>query len=130
MAAPGWRDDGPARFSTWLYRVVLNASIDRRRRRSFAPLDEASDAVDDAPSGYDDAMACERRHLVLSAIAQLPERQRAALSLHYFAEISAREVAEILGVSLSALEALLVRGKRALRKDLTGAGISGLGDVL
>ncbi len=43
--APRWRADGGALFSTWLYRVVLNASLDLRRRRPLHALEEAGGDV-------------------------------------------------------------------------------------
>jgi RNA polymerase sigma-70 factor, ECF subfamily len=128
--APRWRTDGAAQFSTWLYRVVLNASLDRRRRRPFSPLEEADEPVDDAANGLDRVLEGQRKAVVHQAMATLPERQRAALALHYFGETSAPEAARILDLSLSAMEALLVRGKRALRQALLRRGITGLGDVL
>lgn len=127
--APDWRPDGPARFSTWLYRVVLNAGIDRQRQRRHAPLDEAAEFADTAPGGLEQSMARQQRDTVTAALLDLPDRQRSALSLYYFSEIRAHEAAKILGVSLSAMEALLVRGKRALRNALGRRGITEWGDV-
>ena len=127
--AAGWQPDGTARFSTWLYRVVLNACIDRKRRKTMAPLDDAGDPVDPAQNSHDHAVARERHALVRDAMGDLPDRQREALSLHYFSELTAPKAAEILGLSVSALEALLVRGKKGLRQALARRGIAGLGDV-
>jgi RNA polymerase sigma-70 factor (ECF subfamily) len=128
--APRWRADGGALFSTWLYRVVLNASLDRRRRRPLHALDEAGDLADPAAGGLELAVASQRQSVLRGALAELPERQRAALVLHYFGETSAPEAARILNLSLSAMESLLVRGKRALRQALARRGVTGLGDVL
>lgn len=128
--APRWRADGGARFSTWAYRVVLNASLDVRRRRVLEPLEEAETCADAAADGLDHAIARQRQILVGQTMAELPRRQRAALSLHYFGEISAPEAARVLGLSVSAMEALLVRGKRRLRTALAQRGITGLGDVV
>ena len=130
VMAPRWRADGRARFSTWAYRVVLNASLDVRRRRLLAPLEEAGDPADDSADGLDRAVARQREALVRQALAELPRRQQAALSLHYFGEISAPEAAGVLGLSVAAMEALLVRGRRHLRIALTRRGVTGLGDVL
>jgi RNA polymerase sigma-70 factor, ECF subfamily len=127
--APDWRADGPARFSTWLYRVVLNSALDRRRRKTALPLEDAGHVADGGPCGLHSSMALQRRHMVLDAMAELPDRQRSALSLYYFSEVHAPEAARILGLSLSAVEALIVRGKRALRKSLARRGITGLEDV-
>jgi len=130
MVAPTWRTEGPAKFSTWLRRVVLNASIDRKRRRIFSPLDEAADLIDQRDGGFETAFASERHAAILDAMATLPDRQRSALLLHYLNEMSAPEAAKALGVSVSSLESLLVRGKRALRDALVLANAIGLIDIL
>lgn len=123
VMAPIWRAGGEAAFATWLYRVVLNACLDFRRRRPVLPLDSVAEPVDPGPGGFEAACASQRRALVASALAELPERQRAALSLHYFSELSAPSAARVLDVSVSAFEALLVRGKRALRQGFERRGI-------
>lgn len=127
--ASRWEPEGRAKFSTWLYRVVLNASLDRLRRTPMAPLDEASEMPDLTPTSVEQTLAHQRRHILTQAMAQLPPRQQAALSLHYFGEVSAPRAAEILDLSLSACEALLARGKKTLRKVLAEMGVHGPGDV-
>lgn len=128
--AARWDPDGRANFSTWLYRVVLNASLDRLRRAPLASLEEADSIADQAPSSLDQTLARQRHKIVTQAMSRLPPRQQAALSLHYFGEISGPRTAEILELSLSACEALLARGKKALRKALAELGITSLGDML
>jgi RNA polymerase sigma-70 factor (ECF subfamily) len=125
-----WRADGPARLPTWLHRVVLNAAIDRRRRVVPAPLDEAGDPVDEAPGGLEAVMSRQCHRAVVDSLGDLPERQRTALSLFYFGDLTAPQAATQLGLTLPAVESLLVRGKRALRHALTVRGITRLGDVL
>lgn len=104
-----------ARFSTWLYRVVHNLCVDRFRARGAlrGPVDER--LPDAAPGG--DALAArrERAARVRRALDALPERQRAALVLCYYEELSQAEAAALLGVSEGALESLLSRGRAALK---------------
>lgn len=116
--APRWRPT--AAFRTWFYRVVVNLCLNRRRRKPFAALEEAGDPVDPAP---DAAAALERRQtdgLVAAAVAALPERQRAAIVLTYHDGLSNAETADVLETSVSSVETLLVRAKRALRAALGG----------
>ena len=127
--APKWRSDREAKFSTWLYRVVLNASLDRLRRARYVAEEEAGEQADPAPGGLDRAMARQRERLVSTAMAEMPARQRQALSLYYFSDLSAPEAARELDLTLGAMEALLVRGKRNLRTALARLGIRGIGDV-
>ena len=79
--APRWRP--VAAFRTWFYRVVLNLSLNRRRRASFVPLEQAGDPPDPAadPSTQLERDELDRR--VASAVAELPAQQRAAITLTY-----------------------------------------------
>ncbi|MEI6556918.1 MAG: RNA polymerase sigma factor [Rhodospirillaceae bacterium] len=120
--APRWRHDLEARFTTWLYRVVVNLCLDRRRRLVPLPLEDAGDTADPAPDSLDRVAADETTRLVAHALDGLPPRQRAAISLCYYGGVNGPQAAEILEVSVSALESLLVRGRRALRLRLTGLG--------
>ena len=129
--APDWRTNGPAKLSTWLHRVVLNAAIDRTRRRQHLPLDEMTMAGEMATTSdaFEEMHRQQRQALVAEAMQDLPIRQRRALSLYYFAETRAAEAAGIMDISLSAMEALLVRGKIALKTALRRHGIRNWEDV-
>jgi RNA polymerase sigma-70 factor (ECF subfamily) len=115
--APDWRV-GEARFSTWLYRVAVNLCLDRKRRKPMAPLEAAGDPLDPAPSAESRLAEHQRTRIVAAALAGLPDRQRAALVLSYYEGVSNVEAARVLGVSVSALESLLVRARKALRAEL------------
>lgn len=128
--APKWRRDGGAQFSTWLYRVVLNGCLDRRRRPAWTGLDEVAEVADTDPGAAQHLARRQSRALIQTAMADIPERQRAALYLHYFAEITAPQAALVLDISVPAMEALLIRGKRALKKELMRRGVTDLGDML
>jgi RNA polymerase sigma-70 factor (ECF subfamily) len=116
--APRWRE-GEARFDTWLHRVALNLCYDRLRgRREVTLADDFPDAPDPAPlpdERLDDSMRGKR---VGAALAALPVRQREALVLHYYQELSNAEAALLMGVSIDALESLLARARRNLRQLL------------
>lgn len=120
--ASAWRR-GDAQFSTWLYRVVVNLCLDRRRRKSFAPIEAAGDPPDPAPGAELRLVEDERSRIVAEELRALPDRQRAALVLSYYEELSNVDAAEVLGISVSALESLLVRARRALRERLRQHGI-------
>jgi RNA polymerase sigma-70 factor (ECF subfamily) len=108
-----------ARFTTWLYRLVTNLCWDRRRRTARATRRLAEVArntqVEGDPPGE---VAGERAERVRRAISTLPDRQRLAVLLHRYEELSHRQIAEITGWSESAVESCLVRAYRALRKAL------------
>ena len=112
--APDWRA-GEARISTWLYRVAANLATDRLRRRPReAPLEAAGDPADGRPEGAARLMRSERSAALASALMDLPERQRLAVVLRHLEERSNPEIAEIMGLSVEAVESLIARGKRAL----------------
>lgn len=129
-AAARWDPRGGAKFSTWLYRVVVNASLDRKRRAPMLGMDAVAEPVDPQPGGLERCSAAQARDLVAQALASLPERQRAAVALCYFGEVNGQDAAEALEISVSALESLLVRGRRSLREFFARRGLTSLGDVL
>lgn len=120
--AGAWRDQG-AQFSTWLYRVVMNLCLDRRRRKPMSPLEAAGDPADERPNAESTVAAGERSRQVEAALAKLPDRQRAALVLSYYESLSNVAAAAVLEISVAALESLLVRARRALRAELETRGV-------
>lgn len=129
-AAGRWNPEGGARFTTWLYRVVMNLCLDRKRRHPMLAMEDVEEPEDTGPNGLESCTRNQAHVLVLEALAVLPDRQRAAVSLCYFGEISYQEAAGILDISLSALESLLVRGRRGLRDYFARHGLMTMGDVL
>ncbi|MBT3070993.1 RNA polymerase sigma factor [Rhodomicrobium sp. Az07] len=114
--APRWRAE--AAFKTWLYRVVVNLCLNRQRQKTFAPLDDAAVVPDPSPSAQASLERREADAAVARAIADLPDRQRAAIVLTYYEDLSNAEAASVLEASVSSVEALLVRAKRTLRDAL------------
>jgi RNA polymerase sigma-70 factor (ECF subfamily) len=114
--APRWRPE--AAFRTWLYRIVINLCLNETRRPSTLPLGAAGDPPDPALHAESELAARERDRLVAAAIDALPARQRAAIVLTYHQGLSNAEAADALDTSVSGIETLLVRAKRALRAAL------------
>jgi RNA polymerase sigma-70 factor (ECF subfamily) len=111
-----------ARFSTWLYRIAFNLSVNRSERtRPTASLDATPAgpaAVDvelppEASLERDDVVAAVR-----AAIARLPENQRAAMILARYEELSFAEIADVLGSSEKAVKSLVHRARENLRAEL------------
>lgn len=112
--APDWRQ-GEAEVSTWLYRVVANLCTDKlRKRRGNVGLDQVAEAADEAPSAAKTMQVKARINALKSALAQLPERQSQAVSLRHLEGLSNPEIAEIMEISVTSVESLTARGKRAL----------------
>ena len=116
--APDWRMDGGAKFSTWLHRVLVNLCIDRKRRRPTVPIDAIEEPADESADSYERVVLRERRTRLARALADLPDRQRAAVVLSYYEGLSNGAVAEALDVTVGAVESLLVRARRSLASAL------------
>ena len=123
--ASAWRP-GQAKFDTWLHRVGLNLCYDRLRRRREIPTEAPPDRPDEGPAPDRGLVAADTGRRVQAALTALPDRQREALVLCHYQELSNIEAARLMTVSVEALESLLSRGRRALRSALAdiapGAG--------
>ncbi len=123
--APDWRS-GEARISTWLYRVTANLATDRlRRRRKSASIDDIAEPADPSPSAEARLMSEDRARALAAALNALPEKQRIAVTLRHVEERGNPEIAEIMALSVEAVESLIARGKRKLR-DILAAKASSL----
>ena len=116
--ASRWKP-GQAKFETWLYRVTLNQCYDRLRKKTAEPLEAAANVPDEADGPDHGLEVAALQSEVADALQELPERQRAAILLCHYQERGNIEAAEILGISVEALESLLARGRRTLRTKLS-----------
>ena len=117
--AGNW-ESGKAKFSTWVHRVTVNRCYDRLRKKRETGVDEVPDMVDDATGPAGQLHARQTADRVKAAIDELPDRQKAALILSHYDGVSNIEAAEILEISVEAVESLLSRARRALRNALQG----------
>jgi RNA polymerase sigma-70 factor (ECF subfamily) len=118
---------GDAAVTTWLHRIVVNASLDRLRRNKVRAADPLPDDLDeyaargkvlDAPEGDDgpeeQALAGDRRNNVLAALDQLPPDQKAALVLVDMEGYAVQEAAEILECPTGTVKSRCARGRARL----------------
>jgi len=111
-------DPDVARFTTWLYRIVLNLAFDRRRRRPLMPIDEAIDVRATDPEPIERLIADEERRALEQAMASLSERQRGAIALFHMEGLSGEESAKAMNLSAKAFESLLARARATLREHV------------
>lgn len=123
--AAQWRPGGSG-VAAWLTRVAVNLSLDRLRRRKFASDEAPPDRVDEAPLAdalLDGEIVAKATR---EAIAGLPDRQRAAIILTYYEDLSNNQAAIMLDMNIKAFESLLLRARRALAGALRARGIVGM----
>jgi len=114
---------GKARIDTWMHRVALNLCYDRLRRRRDTVSPETVEIVDDAAGPSARLEQAQMAQALQNALAQLPERQRTAITLNYYQEMSNIEAAAVMGVSIEALESLLARARRTLRSLMSETAV-------
>jgi RNA polymerase sigma-70 factor (ECF subfamily) len=111
-------DPKVARFTTWLYRIVLNLAFDRSRRRPLLPIDEAGDIRNPDPEPVERLIADEERRALEQAMANLSERQRGAIALFHMEGLSGEDAAKAMDLSAKAFESLLARARAAQREQV------------
>ena len=112
---------GDAAFSTWLYRLVVNACVDRSRSRRKDAVGEdpvVLERMATHPSHEEFFARREVAESVQQAIAMLPGKLRAAILLRYFEDLSYADMAAALNCSIGTVASRLSRGHRLLAKKL------------
>ena len=115
-----------AEFSTWLYRLVVNACVDtaRRRKADLIVADRSHlETFGKAGSQEDDYARAQMAASVRSAVWALPPKFRIAVLLRYFQDLSYEQMAEALHCSMGTVASRLSRGHKILAerlKDLVG----------
>jgi RNA polymerase sigma-70 factor (ECF subfamily) len=113
---------GDAALSTWLYRLTVNACVDRTRRNKVtAPADPA--VLDTLPSGrgsVEEFLSMrEQQGAIRAAVASLPTKLKAAILLRYFDDLSYADMAVALNCSIGTVASRLSRGHRLLARQLS-----------
>jgi RNA polymerase sigma-70 factor (ECF subfamily) len=103
---------GEAAVSTWMHRIVVNACLDRIRRRQARPSVPLEDR--DPRARRDDHAATVTRLDIRSALARLPEAQRVALVLVDLEDMPVAEVAALLGVAEGTVKSRCSRARTAM----------------
>jgi len=114
-------------FSTWLYRIALNNSIDFLRVKNNMPqyfeedlytsnttsiIDQSEDNMQRTPE--EEVIDKQRLQLLRAAVAELPEKYRKVIELRYYEDLAYEEIAERLGLTLSNVKIQIMRAKQML----------------
>jgi RNA polymerase sigma-70 factor (ECF subfamily) len=114
---------GDAVFSTWLYRLVVNACLDESRDRKHRAVTQDRSRLEAVPgsgsqeSGY---LRAQVSASVRAAVASLPPKFRIAVLLRYFDDLSYEEMAKALHCSMGTVASRLSRGHKLLAERLKG----------
>ncbi|MFS0820927.1 RNA polymerase sigma factor SigW [Bacillus sp. HNG] len=117
------------KFSTWLYRIATNLSIDRIRKKKPDYYLDAELAGSDGLTMYsqiaadaalpeDELETMELQELIQSEIMKLPDKYRSVIVLKYIEEFSLKEISEILDLPVGTVKTRIHRGREALRNQL------------
>jgi RNA polymerase sigma-70 factor (ECF subfamily) len=122
-------------LSTWLYRISVNASLNKLRKESGISFLQRLESMfsgevkNDPPFSASDLdnpenilIRQEHSQWIQKALDSLPENQRTAIILSKYDDLPQKEIAEIMDVTEGAVEALLQRAKKNLREKLSGDG--------
>jgi len=122
------------RFRAWLMRIVRNRCLNRiesRRRQRAALAGSSLDVVEiasDDPPPARQAEANEQRAILRAAVASLPDRQREAIALYAFEQMTYREIAEVLEVPTNTVKTLIHRARANLARSLESPQGQSAGD--
>jgi RNA polymerase sigma-70 factor, ECF subfamily len=123
---------GEAAFSTWIYRITVNASLNSVRKSTLNPIlqriellvgglknREFSFPLSDTENPENILIGQEHRDWLQAALDSLPENQRTAIILSKYDDLPQKEIAEIMNTTEGAVEALIQRAKKNLRVKLS-----------
>jgi RNA polymerase sigma-70 factor (ECF subfamily) len=119
-----WNPD-KSRFTTWFYRVIINACHDswRKAKRGTDLQQHAASLVVETVESEQCNLEQQQyeawqKHCLETAISELPASQRDAINLVVYSELPQKQVAQIMGISLKALESQLVRARKNMTKSV------------
>ncbi len=118
-----------SKLSTWLYRISTNKSInyirDNKKNKWLLSLDllfEKEQPENENNTSVDSPQEVleqdEKKKILYQAIDNLPDNQKIAFTLYKYDDLSYKEIAEVMKISLSSVESLIFRAKRNLQKKL------------
>lgn len=112
---------GDSAVSTWIYRITVNTSLNLIKKRKRLSLFVSSDRIDDPPDFEHPGVVLENQEkagILYRTIETLPDNQKTAFILSFIEELPRKEVAQVMEISLKAVESLLMRAKKNLREKL------------
>ena len=111
---------GDSKFSTWLYRIVFNTAISRKRKKKLpvTDIEKAYSVFDDQAGSNEGIRDKERKHWLEQAISNLAEDDSFLITLYYFQELSLEEMADVTGFTPNLLKVKIFRARKKLAEWL------------
>jgi len=110
-----WNPNRNTKFTTWFYKIVVNLSLDHNRKKKPFPVSEHIQYADSKPLQEDQLDEKQKQEILDRIIHELPANQQMALNLCFYEGLSNQEAADIMGVTLKALQSLIMRAKMTLK---------------
>lgn len=110
-----------AQLSTWIYRITVNTALNEIKKKKRLSILNSGLSKENSINFYHPGVALENKEkaaIMFKAIEKLAETQKTAFILSFIEDLPRKEVADIMGLSLKAVESLLQRAKGNLRKEL------------
>jgi RNA polymerase sigma-70 factor (ECF subfamily) len=126
----GAQFNGQSRFDTWLFTIARNLTIDQRRKKTMASLDEfiegksdddrpmSFNIADGEPTPFDRFSNLEDRERIAGALMEMDTLYREVLVLRFHEELSLEEIAKVTRAPLSTVKSRLYRGMAAIKPKL------------
>jgi RNA polymerase sigma-70 factor (ECF subfamily) len=121
---------GDAKLSTWIYRIAVNKSLNfirsTKKRQFFGSIESLfkdgrnseNEIADVRNEPHQKMEETERASILKEAIGSLAKNQKIAFTLHKYDELSYKQIADVMELSLSSVESLIFRAKSNLQKKL------------
>ena len=125
VAQSGHSYAGRGSFRTWLMRIVRNRCLNRlaavraRREVSGGSNFDAATLPAQAPGPVEQLEELDEQNRIRAAIAELPERQREAITLYAFEQMKYRQIAEVMEMPVGTVKTLIHRARASLAQRLT-----------
>lgn len=119
--------NGKSKFSTWLYRIAVNVTVDHQRKscvRKEMAAEEPDPKFSKVDTLQDPDRACQKnatRNIIFTSIANLPDQQKEVFVLRELNGCSTKEVSEILDCSVELVKWRLHKARLSLRKTLNNS---------
>ncbi len=110
---------GDSKFSTWLYRIVVNESNQRLRKKKFQSDENHTDHIElETEKSDKNPERKERKKILRYAISKLKEKEGLLIRLFYLGELSHNEISQVTGLTVANTKVILHRAKSNLKKIL------------